>query len=454
MAELFVGGSMLHLVFAALVGIAIIVTLITAFKVHAFLSLMFGSVAMAILAGVPLLDCFTSFTTGLGGTVGDVGVLIVLGSMIGSLLIETGAADEITDTVVSKADDKKLPWAIAVISFVMGISLFFEVGVVLMIPVIMQLAKRKNMPAILLGIPAFAALGCLHGFVPPHPGPLTAVSALNANLGITLGLGLIIAVPTTIIAGPLVGPWMAKQVPVKANDLYASKEQKVDPADRPSFVASLGMILLPVFLMLLNALFEVFAISVEPVTTLVAFLGKPIVALLVAVIYGTFVLGVGRGHSLKEVGDIIGGSFAPIAGILLIVGAGGGFKQTLIDSGIADVIGAWIAGQPFPPFLSAWLVAVFIRLATGSATVATITAAGLIAPIAATGDPLETSLIVLAIGAGSMFLSHVNDGGFWLIKEYFGMTIGQTLKTWSLTATIISIVGLIGVAALHVILIG
>lgn len=454
MAELFVGGSMLHLVFAALVGIAIIVTLITAFKVHAFLSLMFGSVAMAILAGVPLLDCFTSFTTGLGSTVGDVGVLIVLGSMIGSLLIETGAADEITDTVVSKADDKKLPWAIAVISFVMGISLFFEVGVVLMIPVIMQLAKRKNMPAILLGIPAFAALGCLHGFVPPHPGPLTAVSALNANLGITLGLGLIIAVPTTIIAGPLVGPWMAKQVPVKANDLYASKEQKVDPADRPSFIASLGMILLPVFLMLLNALFEVFAINVEPVTTLVAFLGKPIVALLVAVIYGTFVLGVSRGHSLKEVGDIIGGSFAPIAGILLIVGAGGGFKQTLIDSGIADVIGAWIAGQPFPPFLSAWLVAVFIRLATGSATVATITAAGLVAPIAATGDPLETSLIVLAIGAGSMFLSHVNDGGFWLIKEYFGMTIGQTLKTWSLTATIISVVGLIGVAALHVILIG
>ncbi len=451
MAELFADGSMFRLVFAALVGVAIIVTLITAFKVHAFLSLMFGSVAMAILAGVPLTDCFSSFTTGLGNTVGDVGVLIVLGSMIGSLLIETGAADQIVDTVVSKTSDKKLPWAIALISFVMGISLFFEVGVVLMIPVIMQLAKRKNMPAILLGVPAFAALGCLHGFVPPHPGPLTAVSALNANLGITLGLGLIIAVPTTIIAGPLVAPWMAKQVPVKANDLYASDKQgKIEEADRPSFMAALGMILLPVALMLINALTEVFGCE----NTVTTFLGKPIVALLIAVLYGVFVLGLRGGRGLKEVGDIIGGSFAPIAGILLIVGAGGGFKQTLIDSGIATVIGNWIAGQPFPPFLSAWLVAVFIRLSTGSATVATITAAGLVAPLAVSGDPVEMSLIVLAIGAGSMFFSHVNDGGFWMIKEYFGMTIGQTIKTWSLVATLISVIGLVGVTILHFLLVG
>lgn len=449
MAELLADGSAFRLIFAALIGVAIIVTLITAFKVHAFLSLMFGSVAMAIMAGVPLTDCFSSFTTGLGNTVGDVGVLIVLGSMIGSLLVETGAADEIVDTVVTKTNDKMLPWAIALISFVMGISLFFEVGLVLMIPVIMQLAKRKNMPAVLLGVPAFAALGCLHGFVPPHPGPLTAVSALNANIGITLGLGLIIAVPTTIIAGPLVAPWMAKQVPVKANDLYAAQGQKVGASDRPSFAASLGMILLPVVLMLIHALAEVFGIE----NIVITFLGKPIVALLVAVIYGVFVLGMRAGRGMKEVGDIIGGAFAPIAGILLIVGAGGGFKQTLIDSGIANIIGGWISGQPFPPFLSAWIAAVFIRLSTGSATVATITAAGIVAPLAASGDPVEMSLVVLAIGAGSMFFSHVNDGGFWMVKEYFGMTIGQTIKTWSIVVTLISVIGLAGVAILHLLLV-
>lgn len=453
LGSLLANGSMSRLIIAALLGIATIVILITACKVHAFLSLMFGSVLMALVAGVPLANCFDSFTKGLGSTVGDVGILIVLGAMIGALLVESGGADTIVDAIVAKAPGNRLPWAIALISFIMGISLFFEVGVVLMIPVIMSLAKRKNQPAILLGIPAFAALGCLHGFVPPHPGPLIAVSALNANLGLTLGLGLLIAIPTTVCAGPLVAPWMARQVPVKANDLYASEEKKVETKNRPRFGASLGVVLLPVLLMLLHAIFEMAGWIVPILSEAVAFFGKPIVALLVAVLYGTFALGMRGGRTLKEVGAIIGGSFTSIAGILLIVGAGGGFKQTLIDSGIANLIGSWIASLPIPAFLAAWLVAVFIRLATGSATVSTITAAGLVAPLAASATPVEASLIVLAIGAGSMFLSHVNDGGFWMIKEYFGMTIGQTLKTWSLTATIISVVGLVLIMALHLILV-
>jgi GntP family gluconate:H+ symporter len=446
-AAIATAGSVPNLIFAALIGIAVIVLLIVCGKVHAFLALMFGSAVMALTAGVSLTDCFTSFTSGLGSTMGDVGVLIVLGSMIGTLLIDSGGADRIVDTIVSHTKDKWLPMAAALIAFIMGIALFFEVGVVLMVPIIMTLAKRKNMPAILLGIPVLAALGSLHGFVPPHPGPLLAINAIGANLGITLGLGLLVAIPTVLISGPLVAPWMAKMVPVKANDLYADKQNGIDPAMRPSFGAALGIVVLPVALMLLHAVFEIIGLDVPVVT----FFGKPIVALLTAVVYGVFVLGMHGGKKFKDANAIVAKSFAPVAGVIMIVGAGGGFKQTLIDSGIATAVGGIIANLAVPAFFAAWLVAVFIRLATGSATVSTITAAGLIAPMVQGGTPIELSLVVLAIGAGSMFFSHVNDGGFWMIKEYFGLTMGQTFKTWSLTSTLISVVGLACIALLSLI---
>lgn len=435
------------LVIAALIGIAVIVLLIVLCKVHAFLALMIGSFVMAVLTGIPLTDSFSSFTSGLGSTVGNVGILIVLGSMIGILLTKTGASDQIVDTIVAKASNNALPWAIAIVSFIIGITLFFEVGLVLMVPVVMSLAKKTKMPAIALGIPAFAALGCLHGFVPPHPGPLTAISYLNANLGITLGLGLIIAIPTTIVSGPLAAKFMLKMVPEtedmkKATHAYASDDVAIAKEDRPSFIASLMIVLLPVILMLINAVFEIAEIDIPVVTTVVSFLGSSLVALFVGVIYGVFAVGMKGGRSFKDSMGLLGQSFAPIASIIMIVGAGGGFKQTLVDSGIAEVLGNYIAGLAIPIFVSAWLIAVFIRLATGSATVATITAAGIVAPLAASCTVPELSLIVLAIGAGSMFLSHVNDAGFWMVKEYFGLTLGETLKTWSLSCTLISVMGL------------
>lgn len=443
------------LIIAALIGIAVIVLLIVVGKVHAFLALMFGSFVMAILTGIELTDSFSSFTSGLGSTVGNVGILIVLGSMIGVLLTKTGASDQIVDTVVSKASNNTLPWAIAIVSFIIGISLFFEVGLVLMVPFVMSLAKRTKMPAIALGIPAFAALGCLHGFVPPHPGPLTAISYLDANLGITLGLGLLIAIPTVIISGPLAAKFMLKAVPEtedmkQATDKFSTDDIAIAKEDRPGFVQSLMIVILPVVLMLLNAVFEICEIQIPVVTTLVAFLGSSIVALLSGVIYGVFALGMKGGRTFKDAMGMLSSSFAPVAGILMIVGAGGGFKQTLVDSGIAEVLGNYIAGLAIPIFVSAWLIAVFIRLATGSATVATVTAAGIIAPLASSCTAPELSLIVLAIGAGSMFLSHVNDAGFWMVKEYFGLTIGETLKTWSTSCTLISVCGLACVCVLSV----
>ncbi|MGJ9711825.1 GntP family permease [Actinotignum sp. GS-2025c] len=437
------------LVAAALLGIATIVVLITVCKVHPFLSLMFGSVVMALVAGVPLLDVFDSFTKGLGSTVGSVGVLIVLGSMIGALLIKSGGADTIVDSIIGRTSTSKLPWAMALIAFIIGIPLFFEVGVVLLIPVVLMVARKSHVNVLLIGVPALAGLVCLHGFVPPHPGPLIAIDALGANLGLTLGIGLIIAIPAVIIGGPLVAPMMARAIPDLQPKELISTDEPVPAEHRPGFFASIMIVLLPVILMMLRSVVEMTGLNVPVLTTALLFLGEPVVALLSSVIYGAFALGMRGGRGLQGVSDIIGSSLPPIAGILLIVGAGGGFKQTLVDSGIADVIGNWLSGLPLSPLLAAWLVAVFIRLATGSATVATITAAGLVAHLAEGMEPISLALMVLAIGAGSLFMSHVNDAGFWLVKEYFGMTVGQTFKTWSALTTIISIVGIVMVEIIH-----
>ncbi|CEI46684.1 Gluconate permease (transmembrane) [Propionibacterium freudenreichii] len=434
----------LHLILAALAGIATIVVLIVWLKVHPFLALMGGSAVMAVSAGVSYTDMFASFTKGVGSTFADVGLLIVLGSIIGTLLISSGGADVIVDTILDKTPVKRLPWAMALIAFVVGIPLFFEVGVVILIPVVMYAAHRAKLPVILLGIPALAGLSVLHGLVPPHPGPLIAISALNANIGMTMGLGLLIAIPVLIISGPLLGRLMAKWVPITAGDDYVQKEADAVHTDdrKPSFGISIMAVLLPVVLMLARTVAELAHIDKTTAGRFLVFLGTPLIALLITAIFAMFVFGYLLGRTRDMMNKLVGSAFGPVAGILLIVGAGGGFKQTLVDSGIAKMIGQGLADANLHPLFAAWLMAVLIRLATGSATVATITAAGIMAPMVGSLPPVEGSLMVLAIGAGSVFLSHVNDAGFWMVKEYFGMTVGQTFKTWSLMETVISVTGL------------
>lgn len=434
----------LQLILAALLGIATIVVLIVWRKVHPFLALTLGSAVLALVAGIPLTDTFTAFTSGLGSTIGDVGTLIAFGAIIGKLLIDSGGADQIVDTILSHTSASRLPWAMALIAFVVGIPLFFEVGIVLLIPVVMIVARRARQPLVLVGVPALAGLSALHGLVPPHPGPLIAIDAVGANLGITLGFGLLVAIPTVIVAGPLSARLMARWVPIEAPEPLGGSEQERSGA-RPSFGVSIGVVLLPVLLMLMRTVVET-AVPEEsnnPIVHFGLFLGQPIVALLLTVLLAILVFGVRMGDTADEISSRVGGALGPIAGVLLIVGAGGGFKQTLIDSGIATIIATWIEHAPVPALLAGWLVAVAVRLATGSATVATITAAGIMAPLAQTMPPVETALLVLAIGAGSVFLSHVNDAGFWLVKEYFGMTVGQTFKTWSLMETILSVTAML-----------
>lgn len=448
-----------QLVIAALIGVAAIVVLIVRAKLHPFLALTLGSFAMAVIAGIPLIDSLTPFTQGLGSTIGGVGVLIALGAIIGTFLIESGGADAIVDTVLARTRVPLLPWAMALVAFVVGIPLFFEVGVVLLIPIVMLVARRSRLPVMLVGIPALAGLSALHGLVPPHPGPLIAIDAIGADLGLTLGLGLIVAVPTVIISGPVAARLMASWVPIQASGILGDQDDPGEPdaersrEDRPSFAVAISIVLLPVVLMLLRTLVE----TVMPESTgsilykAAAFAGTPVVALLITTLLSLLVLGARMGQGAQEISSRVGAALGPIAGILLIVGAGGGFKQTLVDSGVAEVMAEAIQGAGLSTLLAGWLVAVAVRLATGSATVATITAAGIMAPLATGLTAPEAALLVLSIGAGSVFLSHVNDAGFWMVKEYFGMTVGQTFKTWSIMECLVSVVALAAVLLLNLV---
>ncbi|MFE4372231.1 gluconate:H+ symporter [Streptomyces sp. NPDC056835] len=428
---------------AVLAGIAVIVLLITVFKLHAFLALTLGSLALGAFAGAPLDKVITSFTAGLGSTVAGVGVLIALGAILGKLLADSGGADQIVDTILARASGRAMPWAMVLIASVIGLPLFFEVGIVLLIPVVLLVAKRGNYSLMRIGVPALAGLSVMHGLIPPHPGPLVAIDAVGANLGVTLALGVVVAIPTVIIAGPLFSRYAARWVDIPAPETMVPQRTSDDLKTRPSFVATVSTVLLPVVLMLGKALVDIVVDDPENSVQRVAdVVGSPLIALLAAVLVGIFTLGRAAGFTKDRISSTVEKSLAPIAGVLMIVGAGGGFKQTLIDSGVGQMVLDISKDWSIPALLLAWLIAVAIRLATGSATVATISAAGLVAPLAADMSTTHTALLVLAIGAGSLFFSHVNDAGFWLVKEYFGMSVGQTLKTWSVMETIISVVGL------------
>jgi GntP family gluconate:H+ symporter len=471
-----------RLILAALLGIAAVVLLITVLKVHPFVSLILGSAVLGVVAGVSAADIITSFTTGLGATTGNVGLLIALGAMIGGLLTHSGGADGIVNRIVDRVSSGRLPWAMAGVAALIGIPLFFEIGVVLLIPIVLLVARRSDQPVLRVGIPALAGLSVLHGFVPPHPGPLVAISSLDADLGLVLLFGLIVAIPTVIIAGPLFGSFISARVAVdhpaplvaagvgaretgttgsagsdrEDDGLDLGQPGDGDPGDRPtrqpSFGVTVGTILVPIVLMLIRAVVELTIDDPENgLQKVTDVLGNPSVALLIGLVLAMVTLGTAVGFGRERINGITGGALPAIAGILLIVAAGGGFKQLLVDSGISDLIADWADGADFSPLVLGWLVAVGIRLATGSATVATITAAGIVAPLADGLDSPTVALLALAVGAGSLFFSHVNDAGFWLVKEYFGMTVGETIKSWSVMETVISVVGLLGVLLLSVV---
>lgn len=498
-----------QLVAACVLGILAVVVLITWAKVHPFLSLMLGSAVLGAVATMPAGDTVKSFVAGFGSTAGAVGILIALGAMIGKLLEDSGGANRIVGTMVGRVGPGRLPWVMAAIAAILGLPLFFEVGVVLLVPVVVLVAQRTGLSLMKVGIPALAGLSVLHGLVPPHPGPLTAIGLLNADLGRTLIFGIIIAIPTVVVAGPLLARYVDRWVPKSADELVflgssaggaagqpraealvgaraqgggdqttsglsgaatgtltdtdapgtratatagedAGANKGLGSFDEPlapgrkrvSFATAIIGITLPVVLMLVDAITKLTVTDEKAgVRTLMDFIGTPIVALLIAVLYCYIALGLGSGLNKRQVSESVGSALPAVASIILIVAAGGGFKQTLIDAGVGNVIKDWATGVNISVLLLGWLVAVLIRLGTGSATVATITAAGIVAPLAPTLSANHLALLVLAVGCGSLFFSHVNDAGFWLVKEYFGLSVGETIKSWSVMETVISVFG-------------
>jgi GntP family gluconate:H+ symporter len=439
-----------RLIVCCLVAIGAIVFLISATRLPPFLSILVGTFIAGLGAGLPAEAVAKAFSKGAGGLLGEAGMIIALGAMLGALLAESGAADRIASTLLGAARGRWLPWVMALVAMVIGLPLFFEVGLVLMVPIIFVMARQSKQPLLKIAIPALAGMTTLHALMPPHPGPLIAVGALHADLGTTMLLGFIIAVPAVILAGPLYGIWLSKRMDVQEPaELGALFSAHRDESQRqPGFALSILIILLPVLLMLGSTLAKV---ALEPESSLaltLKFLGEPLVALGLAVLAAVVCLGWSSGMPKQKVGKVLTKSLAPIAALLLTIGAGGGLKQTLLDAGVSQTISKVAEGAHMPYLLLAWLIAVALRQATGSATVATTTTAGILAPLVIGMGETQSALVALAIGAGSVFFCHVNDAGFWMVREYFGLELKQTLWVWSALQTIVSVVGLIGTSLL------
>lgn len=427
----------------AAVTIVGLVLLITKFKVHPFIALTIASGFLGLTSGMPVEKVMKSFQDGFGGVLGFVGILLGLGTMLGKLMADSGGADQIAQTLIRAFGIKRVHWAMMFAAFLVGIPLFFEIGFVLLAPLVFIVARRTGLSLVKLGIPLLAGLSAVHGLVPPHPGPLLAVGVFGADIGKTIFYGLIVGLPTAMIAGPIFGAWISKRIPGSANpELVAQIAQETDNRNLPGFGITVFTVLLPVILMLLKAFADIFFAADNHFRIWMDFIGHPITALLAALLLSFYSFGTACGFSREKIVKLLDQSLAPVAAIVLIVGAGGGFKQMLVASGVGDVIGNLAVQTQISPILLTWLVAAVIRVATGSATVATITGAGIVAPVVALIPGVNKELLVLAAGAGSVILSHVNDAGFWLVKQYFNMTVAETFKTWSMMETILSVVAL------------
>jgi GntP family gluconate:H+ symporter len=420
--------ALLAIAGAATLGLVLLIVLA---RLHPLVALVIASLALGLGSGLPAESAALAFQKGFGDTLGSVGVVLGLGAMLGRLMAESGAADRIVSVVVGPAPPRIVPWAMAGAALVIGIPMFFEIGVVLLMPMMIAAARRTGGSLLRVGIPALAALSVLHGLLPPHPAPLLCAGVLHADLGATMGLGLLVALPTVALAGPVFGAWIARRIDPRPPETFAVVSAIDETVrDRSSAGVAFATIVLPVVLMVGRTIVTLTGAR-GPAAQVAAFVGHPVVAMLGSVVVAGIAFGRTRGVGARRVAALLGESLGPIGAIVLIIGAGGGFKQTLIESGVGATIAKAAHGSSMSPLLLAWLVAATIRVATGSATVATVSASGIIAPIVPSLDHASPALLTLAIGAGSLFLSHVNDAGFWLVKECFGMSVGETLRSWS-----------------------
>lgn len=429
----------LLLLYAFLAIVALIV-LIARFKLNPFIALIVVSLAMGVAAGMPLPTIVTSFQNGVGGVLGFIAVVVALGTMLGKLLAESGGAERIAQTLIGLFGEKRVHWAIMFVAFIVGMPVFFQVGFVLLVPLVFAIAKRTGTSLIMVGVPLVAGLSIVHGIVPPHPAAMLAVGAFKADVGLTIVYAIIVGLPAAALAGPLYGQWIAPRIKLPEHNPLADQLVGEPREDLPGFGVSVFTILLPVILMVGSSLADLTLAAGTPARNTLNFVGNPVISLLVALLVAFWTFGVRRGFGRDQLLKFTTDCLAPTATILLVIGAGGGFNRVLLDSGVGKAIADMALQLQVPLLVLAFVVASVIRIATGSATVALTTAAGIVAPIAAAvPGTVRPELLVLATGAGSIILSHVNDSGFWLIKEYFNMSVEQTLKTWTALETILAV---------------
>ncbi|MBO9535031.1 GntP family permease [Herbaspirillum sp.] len=438
----------------ALVAVIALIVLIAKFKMNPFIVLIVVSLVLGLSVGMPMGNIVKAFETGVGNALGHIALVVGLGTMLGKMMAESGGAERIANTMIKAFGEKNVHWAMMVVAFIVGLPVFFEVGFVLLVPIAFNVAKRTGTNMVLVGIPMVAGLSVVHGLIPPHPAALLAVTAYSADIGRTILYALIVGIPTAIIAGPIFGKLISKVViPNPDNPLIAQfVEEHKEGRQLPGFGITLFTILLPVVLMLIGSWADLFFAPKSFANDFLRLIGNSVIALLIATLVSFWTFGRARGFNADQILKFSNECLAPIASITLVVGAGAGFGRILMDGGVSKAIVGIATDAHLSPLLLGWFVAALIRVATGSATVAMTTACGIVAPIVASVPGTRPELMVLATGAGSLILSHVNDGGFWLVKEYFNMTVPQTFKTWTVMETLVSVVALLFTLALATVL--
>ncbi|AIW42346.1 MULTISPECIES: GntP family permease [Paenibacillus] len=431
------------------IGILALLVLIMGFKLNTFISLIIVSFGVALALGMPLEEIVKTIEAGLGGTLGHLALIFGLGAMLGKLIADSGGAQRIAMTLVDKFGEKNIQWAVVAASFIIGVALFFEVGLVLLIPIIFAISKELKVSILYLGIPMVAALSVTHGFLPPHPGPTVIAGEYGANLGEVLLYGFIIAIPTVILAGPVFTKLAKKLVPAsftKTGNIASLGEQKVFKSEEtPGFGISVFTAMLPVILMsiatVITLLQKTMGFEDSSLLAAIRFIGDASTSMLISLLVAVYTMGIARKIPIKNVMASCTTAITHIGMMLLIIGGGGAFKQVLINGGVGDYVAELFNGTTLSPILLAWIIAAILRISLGSATVAALTTAGLVIPMLGQSD-VNLALVVLATGAGSLIASHVNDAGFWMFKEYFGLSMKETFATWTLLETIISVAGL------------
>ncbi|MGC5703443.1 permease DsdX [Pseudomonas sp. NFXW11] len=426
--------------YAAIAIIALIV-LIARYRLNPFIVITLVSVGLALMAGMPPSGVVGAYEAGVGKTLGHIALVVALGTMLGKLMAESGGADQVARTLIDRFGERNAHWAMVCIAFLVGLPLFFEVGFVLLVPIAFTVARRVGVSLLMVGLPMVAGLSVVHALVPPHPGAMLAVQAYQASVGQTLLYAILIGVPTAIIAGPVYARFIVPHIQLPAENPLERQFIARETRERlPSFRLTMATILLPVVLMLIGGWANLLSTPGTGFNQFLQFIGNSVIALLVATLVSFWTLGLAQGINRESILKFTNECLAPTASITLLVGAGGGLNRILIDSGVTEQIVGLAHEFQLSPLWMGWLFAVLMRIATGSATVALTTASGVVAPVAIGLGYPHPELLVIATGAGSVILSHVNDGGFWLVKEYFNMTVTQTFKTWTVLETLISLI--------------